>query len=348
MPSREGSRAALGDAAPTPARRTSARFDGRALVFFVCVPQGLLSCRPASKRLVPADPMVSTQASSITLRFYGVGGAFSRRYGTTCSGLTLRDRTHWLIDCGRQAPDQLHAADVAWHDIEGQIVTLVGADHTYGLEDFAFSRFFRSDRGVGAVRTGGPKPKLICHRAVRREVWETLESDLRYVPNPQAPTSGRLETYFEVLDPIHAEPPLPLGWSAAERFVAGGLRVVAHTSEYVPHKPSTSLEIAVGEHEGDDRIAWWSSIATVIPALLTRLAPRTTVFFHDCTFGPPRRFAHGSFEALAALPEALRRKIVLMNHDDDLEDHRARAESLGFRIALPGDVYDLVSGQRVS
>ena len=30
-----------------------------------------------------------------------------------------------------------------------------------------------------------------------------------------------------------------------------------------------------------------------------------------------------------------------------LEDHRARAEALGFRIALPGFVYDLVSGQRV-
>ena len=57
---------------------------------------------------------------------------------------------------------------------------------------------------------------------------------------------------------------------------------------------------------------------------------------------------HGSFDALAALPEALRKKIVLMHHEDDLEDHRAKAEKAGFRIALPGYVYDLTTGARAS
>jgi ribonuclease BN (tRNA processing enzyme) len=290
---------------------------------------------------------VSASSSSMTLRFYGAGGAFSRKYGTTCSGITLRNGHQWLVDCGRQAPDQLHAAGVSWHEIEGQIITHVHGDHTFGLEDFAFSRFFHADRGVEAVRDGGPRPKLVCHRAVREEVWETMASALRYVPDPEAPTSGRLDHYFEIIEPAEVEPPALMPWSRAEHFAVEGLRLVARDTEHVPGKPSTSLELRVGTTEGDDRIAWWSGDVTVMPELLAELEPRTTVFFHDCTFHEYPGQVHGSFQALEALPEGIRRKLVLMHHEDDLEDNRARAEALGFRIALPGHVYDLVSGQRL-
>ncbi|MCX4242881.1 MBL fold metallo-hydrolase [Paraliomyxa miuraensis] len=298
---------------------------------------------------------MSASSPSMTLRFFGAGGAFSRKYGTTCSGITLRNGHRWLIDCGRQAPDQLHAAGVSWHDIEGQIITHVHGDHTFGLEDFAFSRFFHSDRGIDSVRDGGPRPKLVCHRAVREEVWQTMAAALRYVPDPESPTSGRLETYFEVIEPSKVEPPAAMPWSRAEHFAVGGLRMVARDTEHVPGKPSTSLEIAVdepGDATGSDsmvapKIAWWSGDVTVMPDLLAELEPRTSVFFHDCTFTEYPGQVHGSFQALEALPEVIRRKIVLMHHEDDLEEHRARAEALGFRIALPGQVYDLVTGQRL-
>ena len=289
---------------------------------------------------------MSAHGPNMYLRFYGAGGAFSRRYGTTCSGITLRDGTQWLIDCGRQAPDQLSAENVSWHDIGGQIITHVHGDHVFGVEDFAFSRYFHSDRGVNSVREGGPRPKLVCHRAVREELWQTMAAALRYVPEPDAPTSGTLETYFEIIEPNHAEPDGPDGWAAAESFVADGLRLVARDTEHVPCKPSTSLEIEVGRGD-DDKIAWWSGDATVMPDLLATLEPRTTVFFHDCTFTEYPGQVHGSFQALEALPESLRRKIVLMHHEDDLEEHRARAEALGFRIAMPGHVYDLETGDRL-
>lgn len=291
---------------------------------------------------------MSAPGPSMTLRFFGAGGAFSRRYGTTCSQITLRDGKRWLIDCGRQAPDQLDEAGVSWHDIHGQIITHVHGDHVFGLEDFAFSRYFHADRGVLSVRDGGPRPLLVCHRAVRKEVWETMAAALRYVPEPAAPTSGTLQTYFDVIEPVRAEAQLPAeGWASAEHFAAGRLRLVARDTEHVPMKPSTSLEIAVGSDPSDDRIAWWSGDVTVMPELLAELEPRTTVFFHDCTFTEYPGQVHGSYQALEALPEALRRKIVLMHHEDDLEVHRQRALELGFRIALPDHVYDLDTGQRV-
>lgn len=291
---------------------------------------------------------MASDRPSLTLRFYGAGGAFSRRYGTTCSELTLRDGQRWLIDCGRQAPDQLHDAGVSWHEIDGQIITHVHGDHVFGLEDFAFSRYYHPDTnlGVDAIREGGPKPKLLCHSAVREEVWLTLAQVLRYVPDALTPDGGGLGTYFECVEATSAEPPADDPWPAAEHFESGALRLTAQDTLHVPGKPSTSLEIAVGADPSDDRVVWWSGDSTVHAELLTELEPRATLIFHDCTFVDYPGQVHGSFALLEALPQKVRRKIVLMHHEDDLEEHRARAEALGFRIALPGHVYDLVSGER--
>ena len=83
--------------------------------------------------------------------------------------VTLRSGQRWLIDCGRQAPDQLHAAGFVWHDITGQVVTHVHGDHVYGMEDFAFIRYFESRgadlacslylRGLRRAEGGGLLPE---------------------------------------------------------------------------------------------------------------------------------------------------------------------------------------------
>ncbi len=279
--------------------------------------------------------------SHITLQLLGAGGAFTRIYGTTCSVLSVEGE-RWLIDCGRQAPDQLHAAGIGWHDIFGQLVTHVHGDHTYGIEDFAFSRFFFARDGIDGVRQGGPRPKLVCHSAVQAELWESLASSLKYVPPPLAPKSGTLDTYFETIAAHAHEPPRDNPWHHAESFAAGKLRVQATETEHVPGKPSTSLTIDVG----DGKVAWWSGDSTVDADMLIAMEPRTTVFFHDCTFVDYPGQVHGSFAALERLPEAVRTKVVLMHHEDDLQTHRVRAEDLGFRVALPGQRYDLVTGDK--
>jgi ribonuclease BN (tRNA processing enzyme) len=284
----------------------------------------------------------------MTLRFFGAGGAFSRRYGTTCSALQLRSGALWLIDCGRQAPDQLAAAGLSWHDITGQIVTHVHGDHVFGMEDFAFLRYFSSERGVAAIREGGPRPKLMCHSAVLEELWQTLAPSLRYLAAPSGPTTtGTLSDYFELIEPHATEPARENPWPHAESFAAPELHLVTRETVHVPHKPSTSLEIRVGEGSSP-RVAWWSGDSTVLPDLLVELEPRTTVFFHDCTFMDYPGQVHGAFHMLEQLPEVVRRKMVLMHHEDDLDTHRDRAEAAGFRIALPGDVYDLETGRQIA
>ena len=299
--------------------------------------------------------------SSMTLRFLGTGGAFSRHYGTTCSLVTLPSGERWLIDCGRQAPDQLWHAGLGWHEIAGQIITHVHGDHIFGLEDFAFQRYYQNGQARGvpvpSIMAGGPRPKFIAHRAVRSEVWESLAASLRYLTIDGSPRSGTLESYFEVIEPSAFEAPAANPWRHSETFDCGGVGLTVRESDHVPGKPSCSLEFQVptgsttthpGGPKASERIAWWSGDCIVDAEFLIAIEPRTTIYFHDCTFTDYPGQVHGAFRLLAALPERVRSKMVLMHHEDDIEIHRAQVEALGFRIGLPGQTYDLISGRQVT
>lgn len=267
--------------------------------------------------------------------------------------VTLASGERWLIDCGRQAPDQLWEAGLDWHEIAGQIVTHVHGDHIFGLEDFAFQRYYQAGSPAGSsgtpviasIMAGGPRPKFIAHRAVRDEVWESLAASLRYLKIDGDPRSGTLESYFEVVEPTSFEPPSLNPWRHSETFACGDIELIARESEHVPGKPSCSLEFHVGRDK--DTIAWWSGDCTVDAEFLISIEPRTTIYFHDCTFTDYPGQVHGAFSLLEKLPAAVRDKMVLMHHEDDIETHRAQVEALGFRIGLPGQVYDLVSGKQV-
>jgi ribonuclease BN (tRNA processing enzyme) len=282
----------------------------------------------------------------MSLSVLGSGAAFSRRYGTTCSVLTLPNGDRWLIDCGRQAPEQLAHAGLSWHDIKGQLVTHVHGDHVYGLEEFAFVRYYVADAGLQSVMKGGPRPRLAAHSAVLAELWEVLGPSLRYRSDAKGdPVTGSLEDYFDVLAPTHVEAPRRARWNHAEAFRGAELSLVVRETRHVYGKPSTSLEFPLPGSAG--RIAWWSGDSVVDPEVLSLLAPQTNIFFHDCTFTEFPGQVHGLFSDFEKLDAALRAKIVLMHHEDDIEQYRGRAEALGFRLAMPGDVFDLYSGKRI-
>lgn len=287
-----------------------------------------------------------TARGSMKLHVLGAGSAFSRRFGTTCSVLSLPNDERWLIDCGRQAPEQLAHAGLRWHDISGQIVTHVHGDHVFGLEEFAFVRYYTGEAGLPSVMKGGQRPRLAAHSAVLSELWEMLGPSLRYRSDASGgPVAGTLADYFDVLQPSHVELPARSTWNHAEAFRVGALSLVMRETRHVHGKPSTSIEFALPG--AGSRVAWWSGDSVVDAQLLERLAPSTSVFFHDCTFAEFPGQVHGLFSDLEKLGPGLRRKIVLMHHDDTIEEHRERALALGFRLALPGDVYDLCSGDRL-
>jgi ribonuclease BN (tRNA processing enzyme) len=251
-----------------------------------------------------------------------------------------------LIDCGRQAPEQLAAAGLGWHGLTGQLVTHVHGDHVYGLEEFAFVRYYTGGDASDAVIQGGPRPRLVAHSAVLGELWEVLGPSLRYRSDENGePVVGTLEDYFDRLAPTRVEAPERSAWNHAEVFRSADLQLVARETRHVHGKPSTSFEFELPGTNG--RCAWWSGDSVVDADLLERLLPRTTVFFHDCTFTEFPGQVHGQFSDFEKLGAELRQRIVLMHHEDDIERYRARAEALGFRLAMPGDVFNLCDGTRL-
>lgn len=293
-----------------------------------------------------SEAAASSSAAGMTLRVLGAGAAFSRRYGTTCSLLTLPGGDRWLIDCGRQAPEQLAAAGFSWEDIAGQLVTHVHGDHVYGLEEFAFVRYYIAGQRHAPVMRGGTRPRLAAHSAVLAELWEVLGPSLRYRSDEQGtPVVGHLNDYFEVLTPSSVEGPSRSIWNHAEEFRTADLELLVRETRHVYGKPSTSLEFRLPG--AGKRSAWWSGDSVVDAELLQQVAGRSSIIFHDCTFTEFPGQVHGLFSDFERLPTELRQKIVLMHHEDDIERYRPRAEALGFRLAMPGDVYDLRSGQRL-
>lgn len=282
-----------------------------------------------------------------TLEFLGTGSAFTPRFGTTCA-LLRAGGWHWLIDCGRQAPEQLRSAGLDWHQLDGQLVTHVHGDHVYGLEEFSMVRFYRSAGDRRAVVAGGSRPWLIAHSAVREELWEVLGPTLRYQTDAAGHARrGVLSDYFDLVQPHSVEAPdAGKSWNHAETFVSGDLQVVARETRHVTGKPCCSLELRVGAGSRAAR-AWWSGDTVANAQQLAHLAQGASVLFHDCTWRSFPGQVHTPFSALAEMAPAVRRRIVLTHHDDDVLEHRAHAESLGFRLAMPGDVFDLSTGARV-
>ncbi|MEE9384100.1 MAG: MBL fold metallo-hydrolase [Nannocystaceae bacterium] len=278
------------------------------------------------------------------LRFLGAGGAFSQRYGTTCSLITLPSGEHWLLDCGRQAPDQLREAGITWHDISGQLVTHTHGDHVFGMEEFALRRFYESRNSVAAISHSGPRPRLVAHSAVRAELWEVLGPSLRYLPQDGRAHSGTLSHYFDVMEATRTEPPNNHAWPRAESFDLSGWSVTTRETVHVRGKPTCALEISTGD---TGHSAWWSGDSTVDAKRLLMLEPNVSIFFHDCTFVETEGQVHGAFADLLALPQSLREKIVLMHHEDDVEQRWVQISEAGFRLALPGHVYDLNTGEQI-
>lgn len=274
----------------------------------------------------------------------GSGSAFSRRFGTTCSMLQVSTGEKWLIDCGRQAPDQIWAHGLTWWDVHGQIVTHVHGDHVYGLEDFALMRHYGGPKLGPSILAGGRRPDLIAHSAVLAEIWEILSPSLRYRTDAaRQKVNGSLGDYFSVADACSIEPPRGRPWNHAETFELPGLRLTARETHHIPDKPSVSLEIWLDD--AGERIAWWGGDSTVDREHLVALEPRTSVFFHDCTFLDQTGYVHGAFSELCQLPLSVRQKMILMHHDDDVEEHIAEAQELGFRFLLPGSECQLLTGK---
>ncbi len=174
-------------------------------------------------------------------------------------------------------------------DVYAVALTHLHADHVSGLEGLAYYNHFFLHRRL----------KLLAHQSVSEHLWAGhLAAGMRLsIPAPGAEVVGhRFADYFDLHD-------LPDG-----RAVASGPFTVS--SFPATHSvPTTAFSI-----EAAGRKFGYSADTSYNPELIAWLA-RADLIVHEANGDYP----HTPYEKLAALPEELRRKMLVIHYPDDFD-----------------------------
>ena len=226
----------------------------------------------------------------------GTGNAFAKKYFNNNALLYRGDYT-LLIDCGVTAPLSLYKIGLPLDAINAIIITHIHADHTGGLEEFAYRMKFQY---LG-------KPVLYVPDTLVEMLWDhSLRGGL------EQGNWRSLDAYFEVRRIREGEPV----------DLHDGLAVEIIRTEHIPGKLSYSLLF--------NNSFFYTSDMKFDPELVTDLVrKRGCVVFHDCQFVSPGE-VHASLEELLTLPEDVQSKIYLMHYADDRERYEGRTGRMRF------------------
>lgn len=229
-------------------------------------------------------------APALRLLPLGVGDAFTSLHYSF--SLALEAGGQWLlVDCPHPIQKMIREAEakasvgLSADKILAVAITHLHADHVSGLEGFAYFDHFVFKK----------KTKLAVHPAVEKRLWDGhlaagMECLLPAVGEPHVHKT--FADYFETA-PLDEAKPLVIGPFTIE------CRRTIH------HIPTTALRISAGgrtigisaDTAYDESLIEWLSAADLV--------------VHETNYG-----VHTPYEKLAALPEALRKKMRLVHYSD--------------------------------
>ncbi len=219
----------------------------------------------------------------------GVGDAFSALHHSSAVAVEAGGR--WLlVDCPhpirRVLRDASLRAGVALDagSFDAVVLTHLHADHSSGLEDYAyFHRFVL-----------GRRPVLAAHPRVLARLWERLAPGMDSLSDPADWSSRpmRLEDYFEVV-PLDERAPVGVG----------AFEIACRPTRH--HVFTTALRIRAGGRE-----LGMSSDTAHDPSLVDWLAG-ADLFLHETGMG-----IHTPYAALAAQPPEVRARMKLIHYPD--------------------------------
>lgn len=235
--------------------------------------------------------------SEVHLIPLGVGDAFTANNYTTCLALGVDDA--WLlIECPHPIRKMLreatNAADLPFDldRIEAVALSHLHADHCSGLEDFAYYTYFALGR----------RARVAMHPEVSSKLWDgLLAAGMAEVQmEPDGPIlQKQLDDYFELIS-LNASKPITVGPFSIE------CRRTIHPI------PTTAFRIRAG-----GRTLAFSADTAFDPTLIDWLAPADLIVHEATTLD--HSAVHTPYEALVALPAAIRDKIRLIHYPDDFD-----------------------------
>lgn len=232
--------------------------------------------------------------SDLRLVPLGVGEAFSAIRYTTSLALGLDDA--WLlIDCPHPIRKMMREASetsgipLDIDRISAVIVTHLHADHSSGLEDFAYYCYFALQR----------RARLVAHPAVSARLWDGhLAAGMEQVMlrDDGAASLRTFADYFDLVG-LSEDAPIQVGPFSIE------CRRTVHAI------PTTAVRIS-----GGGRTFAFSADTAFDPTLIDWLAAADLIA-HEVTFHE-HTGTHTPYDRLAALPEAIRQKMRLTHYPD--------------------------------
>jgi ribonuclease BN (tRNA processing enzyme) len=241
----------------------------------------------------------------------GVGDAFSARYYSSC--LALHAEGTWLlIDCPHPIRKVLREASAAagisldLRDFHSLVLTHLHADHCSGVEGYAYYFYFALKQ----------RARLITHVDVAARLWEGhLAGGMEWFMSTDlsAPLERRtLGDYFDMTT-----------MTEQGAVQAGPFRIECRKTLH--SVPTTALRI-----QAAGRTLGYSCDTAYDPSLIDWLAPSDRII-HETNLG-----IHTPYEKLAALPESLRQKMLLIHYPDDFALEGRAIEPL-----QQGRIYDV-------
>lgn len=232
------------------------------------------------------------------LQFIGTGDAFT--YADTLghnSAWFFTENTNIMIDMPYSNYERIREIDKTFKDVENIIITHNHADHTNGLEKFAYFRKFNP--ACSKVQ----KPKLYVEENVLHELWENnLKAGLMYSSDY---TVKSLQDYFEVVIV-----------KAYEYFYIDNMKFKLIPTKHMGYMDSFGILV-----EG---LFYYSGDSTLDKELLKKISPNVQYIFHDCHMWDLEIASHASLEDIKSLPEEIKNKTILMHYHDGYDSDSFR------------------------
>ena len=264
-------------------------------------------------------------STNFSIQFLGTGNARSKPPANfnTNALLRIHDKA-CLIDCGLLCPLALNHYHIPITSIDGVFISHIHGDHVLGLEELFFTNYFNTPSRrlqlflpEGLLKsTGAPDGYDLWENCLRASLETTVEFE-NYCHKLTLSDYAKIQTL--------------ISHSASQIF---GLTCETFPVVHIKNRPSYGIIL-------DNRVAYTSDCTFSQESIQTLIQRGISTLFHDVCFAPKASSVHASIQQLATLPPEIRQKIYLMHYDDKTSAENFKfAESLGFHIIRPGDIFE--------
>lgn len=256
-----------------------------------------------------------TNNGELSLFFVGCGSAFSRTMNQN-NLLVVKGDDHLLVDCGTKLPQALHDLLIEPSQLQNFLITHTHADHIGGLEEVMMVNRY-------LTRT---KPNIVINEEFEEILWgHSLRGGSAYSELREGQPLGFAD-FWNVVRPHRVEGLERETWETR----LGTIDIKMPRTKHFPDNAHSWRDSFWSCGVILDERVLFTSDTRFDPELLLEFDARYNfeIIFHDCQFFTGG--VHASLDELAALPDALKRKIVLMHYADNWSQYAEQVAAAGF------------------